>query len=194
MFLKHRLRDATLAGLAAFTAVIVLSYLKDWTHFMVLSAPLGATLVLLLLLPSAPLSRPKHVILGHLLTTVLSIIGLKFIPDPMIGLAVCFGLSFTLMVLTDTLHPPAGANPILIYLADPELVPLDFILPTLFGTLFMVGFASVYHYIFTHRRYPFGPKMPKVSVEKEAVNAAEPSTINTSSVSPSAESCTKESS
>lgn len=178
MHFKHRLRDATLAGLAAFTAVIVLSYLKNWTHFMVLSAPLGATLVLLLLLPSAPLSRPKHVILGHLLTTVLSVIGLKFIPDPMIGLAICFGLSFTLMVLTDTLHPPAGANPILIYLADPELVPLDFILPTLFGTLFMVGFASVYHYIFTHRRYPFGPKAPKASKVKAATSPVHVSTIS----------------
>ncbi len=178
MHLKHRLRDATLAGLAAFTAVIILSYLKNWTHFMVLSAPLGATLVLLLLLPSAPLSRPKHVILGHLLTTILSIIGLKFIPDPMIGLAVCFGLSFTLMVLTDTLHPPAGANPILIYLADPDLVPLDFILPTLFGTLFMVGFASVYHYIFTHRRYPFGPKVPKASKVIEAASPVNSTPVN----------------
>ncbi|MGB5853682.1 MAG: HPP family protein [Oceanisphaera sp.] len=167
MHLKHRLRDATLAGLAAFTAVIILSYLKSWTHFMVLSAPLGATLVLLLLLPSAPLSRPKHVILGHLLTTILSVLGLQFIPDPMFGLAVCFGLSFTLMVLTDTLHPPAGANPILIYLADPELAPMDFILPTLFGTLFMVGFASIYHYIFTHRRYPFGPKIAKTNKTEE---------------------------
>ncbi|MGO1793621.1 MAG: HPP family protein, partial [Oceanisphaera sp.] len=50
---------------------------------------------------------------------------------------------------------------ILIYLADPELAALDFILPTLFGTLFMIGFASIYHYIFTHRRYPFGPKVAK---------------------------------
>ena len=178
MHLKHRLRDATLAGLAAFTAVIILSYLKNWTHFMVLSAPLGATLVLLLLLPSAPLSRPKHVILGHLLTTILSIIGLKFIPDPMIGLAVCFGLSFTLMVLTDTLHPPAGANPILIYLADPDLVPLDFILPTLFGTLFMVGLASVYHYIFTHRRYLLGSKVPTASKVTEAASPVNSTPVN----------------
>ncbi|MCC4265566.1 HPP family protein [Oceanimonas baumannii] len=159
MHFKHRLRDATLAGTAAFVAVICLSYLKDWTHFMVLSAPLGATLVLLLLLPSAPLSRPKHVILGHLLTTCISVAGLAFIPDPTLGLAICFGLSITLMVLTDTLHPPAGANPVLIYLSGAHLTPLDFILPTLAGTLFMVGFASMYHYIFTHRRYPFGPKV-----------------------------------
>lgn len=170
MLFKHRLRDATLAGIAAFTAVILLSYLKHWTHFMVLSAPLGATLVLLLLLPSAPLSRPKHVILGHLLTTCLAIAGLALVPDPMLGLALCFGLGITLMVLTDTLHPPAGANPILIYLSGAELAPLEFILPTLFGTLFMVAFASLYHYIFTHRRYPFGPKVPKATKAKATVH------------------------
>ncbi|WP_445399188.1 HPP family protein [Zobellella sp. An-6] len=158
MHFKHRLRDATLAGLAAFVAVICLSYLKSWAHFMVLSAPLGATLVLLLLLPSAPLSRPKHVVLGHLLTTSVAVIGLELLPDPILGLAVCFGLGITLMVLTDTLHPPAGANPILIYLSGAHLPPMDFILPTLSGTLFMVAFASLYHRAFTHRRYPFGPK------------------------------------
>ena len=178
MLFKHRLRDATLAGLAAFTAVIILSYLKDWAHFMVLSAPLGATLVLLLLLPSAPLSRPKHVILGHLLTTVLAVLGLEFIPDPMLGLAVCFGLGITLMVLTDTLHPPAGANPILIYLSGTHLSPLDFILPTLFGTLFMVGFASMYHYIFTHRRYPFGPRTPKTDKAIKKAESAQASTTS----------------
>ncbi|GAA3527773.1 HPP family protein [Zobellella aerophila] len=160
MHFKHRLRDATLAGLAAFVAIILLSYLKSWTHFMVLSAPLGATLVLLLLLPSAPLSRPKHVILGHLLTTCLAVLGMQLLPDPVLGLAVCFGLGITLMVLTDTLHPPAGANPILIYLSGAHLPPMDFILPTLAGTLFMVAFASLYHKAFTHRRYPFGPKIP----------------------------------
>ncbi|WP_346352012.1 HPP family protein [Oceanimonas sp. AH20CE76] len=177
MHLKHRLRDATLAGAAAFVAVICLSYLKDWTHFMVLSAPMGATLVLLLLLPSAPLSRPKHVILGHLLTTCITVAGLEFIPDPTLGLGICFGLSITLMVLTDTLHPPAGANPILIYLSAAHLTPMDFILPTLAGTLFMVGFASVYHYVFTHRRYPFGPKTiyPKNHVVKEQQQTAKES-------------------
>ncbi|OXY82830.1 HPP family protein [Oceanimonas doudoroffii] len=158
MHLKHRLRDAGLAGIAGFVAVICLSYLKHWTHFMVLSAPMGASLVLLLLLPSAPLSRPKNVILGHLLTTCVAVAGLELIPDPLLGLGFCFGLSLALMVVTDTLHPPAGANPILIYLSAAHLSPLDFILPTLAGTLFMVGFASAYHYVFTHRRYPFGPK------------------------------------
>lgn len=180
MHFKHRLRAASLAGLAGFVAVICLSYLKDWTHFMVLSAPMGATLVLLLLLPSAPLSRPKNVILGHLLTTCLTVAGLALFPDPVLGLGLCFGLSLTLMVLTDTLHPPAGANPILIYLSAAQLAPLDFILPTLAGTLFMVGFASAYHYIFTHRRYPFGPK---ASQSKEHQDAPAPSrTANSSTL------------
>ncbi|PSJ37491.1 HPP family protein [Zobellella taiwanensis] len=171
MHLKHRLRDATFAGLAAFVAVLCLSYLKSWAHFMVLSAPLGATLVLLLLLPSAPLSRPKHVIFGHLLTTSLAVAGLELMPDPVLGLATCFGLGITLMVLTDTLHPPAGANPILIYLSGAHLPPMDFILPTLAGTLFMVGFASLYHRAFTHRRYPFGPKIaPKEPARGQAAS------------------------
>ncbi|MBM7455015.1 CBS-domain-containing membrane protein [Oceanisphaera litoralis] len=168
MHFKHRLRDATCAGLAAFVAVILLSYLKSWGHFMVLSAPLGATLVLLLLLPSAPLSRPKNVILGHLLTTGVAVIGMALIHDPMLGLATCFGLGITLMVLTDTLHPPAGANPILIYLSGAHLPPLDFMVSTLVGSLFMVGFASLYHYIFTHRRYPFGPKASKAAEQAPA--------------------------
>ncbi len=171
MHFKHRLRDATFAGIAAFVAVILLGYLKSWAHFMVLSAPLGATLVLLLLLPSAPLSRPKNVILGHLLTTGIAVLGMALIPDPMLGLATCFGLGITLMVLTDTLHPPAGANPILIYLSGAHLPPLDFMVPTLVGSLFMVGFASLYHYIFTHRRYPFGPRTAKQAPATQSIPA-----------------------
>ncbi len=62
------------------------------------------------------------------------------------------GLSIALMELTGTLHPPAGADPIVVILAK---AGWSFILsPVLGGALLIVATAFVYHRIVSQRSYP----------------------------------------
>lgn len=62
------------------------------------------------------------------------------------------GLAIAGMLLTDTLHPPAGANPIVVVLSH---ATWGFLLaPVLAGTLCIVLIGVLYHRLVTRRAYP----------------------------------------
>lgn len=112
-----------------------------------LMAPFGATAVLVFGVPQSPLAKPKNVIGGHMLTAMIGVVFSYYSADSadsaiMIGLAV--GIAITLMMITKTIHPAAGANPILIIESSQSW---DFlIMPVLAGTVFIVvcGFVATW--------------------------------------------------
>jgi CBS-domain-containing membrane protein len=58
------------------------------------------------------------------------------------SLALATGTAVSVMMLTSTLHPPAGANPILVMLSRPGW---DFVFdPVLVGAVLIVAVAKVY--------------------------------------------------
>ena len=119
------------SGIAATLGIALLaigqSVTADW---LLLMAPFGATAVLLFAAPQSPFSKPMNVIGGHLLTAFIGLLFLHYIDLGIWTIPVATGLSIALMMLTNTVHPPAGANPILIiqsqqswlFLIDPVLV------------------------------------------------------------------------
>ena len=62
------------------------------------------------------------------------------------------GVAIGFMMLTRTLHPPAGANAIIIFLAKPS--PLFLMSSTLVGTASLVALAIVYHRAVGRQKYP----------------------------------------
>lgn len=60
-----------------------------------------------------------------------------------LGLAIGVGLGTAGMILTDTVHPPAGANPIVIAFAQPSWSFL--FAPVLVGAVFIVLAGIVYY-------------------------------------------------
>ncbi|MBH8580179.1 HPP family protein [Halomonas pacifica] len=115
-------------------------------------APFGATMVILFGLPDSPLAQPRNVIVGHLLTTAigLSVATLMDITPWSMGLAV--GLAVGLMLLTNTTHPPAGANPLVVMLAGEHW---DFLLmPVAAGAVLIVAFGVIYHRLISGQPYP----------------------------------------
>ena len=119
------------AGLAATLVIASLSVAQSMNlGWQLLMAPFGATAVLLFAAPQSPFSKPFNVIGGHLLTAIIGLVCANYLDIGLWGLGLATGLAITLMILTDTLHPPAGANPILIiqtqqswgFLLDPVLL------------------------------------------------------------------------
>ncbi|MFN3198466.1 MAG: HPP family protein [Bradymonadia bacterium] len=82
----------------------------------------GATSVVLLCLHDAPIARPRNLILGHLIAAVVGVLvrSLDF-PDPL-ALGLSLGLTITLMVLLDAIHPPGGAVALIAILSPPEII------------------------------------------------------------------------
>ena len=85
----------------------------------------------------------KNVLFGHIISAcsgvfIYSILGFSFLS---LGLGV--GLAIFLMMTTKTVHPPAGANPIIAILGAKGL---DFIIiPVAVGAFFIVLFAIIYN-------------------------------------------------
>ncbi|WP_186297167.1 HPP family protein [Shewanella algae] len=144
----NRWQAAAWATLGAGSCIGLLAGLQEmlmqnlsWS--LLLMAPFGATMVLLYALPQSPLAQPKNIFFGHLLTCALGLLLLHTLGVSPLTLGLGTGLGVGLMMLTNTTHPPAGANPLLVMLAGAEW---QFLLtPVVSGLLLILAFGWAYH-------------------------------------------------
>lgn len=126
-----------MAGFGTSLAIGLLSYLDIASiDINMLMAPFGATAVLVFGVSDSPLAQPKNVILGHLITSFIGVFFYQFIEVSPFSLAIATGLGVSVMLLTKTTHPPAGANPLLIMLSGQGWFFL--ITPVLIGSITIV--------------------------------------------------------
>ncbi|PKF81440.1 HPP family protein [Vibrio sp. vnigr-6D03] len=132
-----------IAGVGAAFAIGVLTHMEaSITEVALVMAPFGATTVLVFGLPNSPLAQPKNVVLGHLITALIGVIFTQWIGVTPLTLAIATGLGVSMMLLTKTTHPPAGANPILIMLSGQSWWFLLF--PVLSGALIIVAVGKLF--------------------------------------------------
>lgn len=126
-----------LAGLGAALAIGILSFADNMqSQVALLMAPFGATVVLVFGVPDSPLAQPKNVIFGHLLTAFIGVFFVQYIGVTPLMLSIATGMAVSMMLITKTVHPPAGANPILIMLTGQSWGFL--ITPVLIGSITIV--------------------------------------------------------
>ncbi|MDC3398422.1 HPP family protein [Gammaproteobacteria bacterium] len=138
------MKNNFISAVGAFVCISVLAYLNSFdANNLWLIPPFGASMVLVMAVYESPLAHPKNVLFGHIISAfsgvfVYSILGFSFLS---VGLGV--GLAIFLMMTTKTVHPPAGANPIIAILGAKGL---DFIImPVAAGAFFIVFFAIIYN-------------------------------------------------
>lgn len=101
--------------------------------------------------PDIHFAQPRSVVGGHVICTAVGLAALTLFGPAWWSLAAAAAVATALMMVTRTLHPPAGSNPIIVFLAAPKLGFLLF--PTLFGAVVMVAVAVAYHRA-CQRQYP----------------------------------------
>lgn len=142
-----------IAGLGAGLCIFLLALGGDIApQYLGVMAPFGATMVILFALPQSPLAQPKNIIGGHVITALLGLLMVHYVEVNALSLAIAAGLGVMAMMLTGTLHPPAGANPLLIMTIG---APWSFIVtPVLTGCLVIVLFGWLYHRFISKTEYP----------------------------------------
>ena len=134
---------ASIAGIGAMIAIELLVFGQSiFTGWQLLIAPFGASSVLLFGAPDSPLARPLNVIGGHVLTTTVGLIFLKYVGINPWSFALATGIGVSLMIFSKTIHPPAGANPILVMMIEPNWLFL--FVPVLAGATLLVIVAKAY--------------------------------------------------
>ena len=147
-------KQSFLAGLFSIITIVILTLLTYKTEYGIfLIASFGSSIVLLYGYPEIPFAQPKNVFFGHVLTAIVGMIFLYFIPLPLyliIPLAVGFGVG--LMILFNVTHPPAGGNPIIVIMGS---VAVDYLLtPVISGSIIILIFAIIINRLILKKNYP----------------------------------------
>lgn len=121
-------QKALWTGAGSCLAILLLQALGQHLHQPLLLAPFGASCVLLFLAPDSPLAQSRNVLLSYAMATAVGFVTLWLFAGAWWSVALAVGATIGLMVLTHTVHPPAGAHPIVILLGAPAWKVL---LPTL---------------------------------------------------------------
>ncbi|RJG48633.1 HPP family protein [Motilimonas pumila] len=133
---------ALTAGFGAFLAIFALSAIEaNLSQVALVMAPFGASTVLVFGLPKSPLAQPKNVIWGHLITAAIGIAFVQYLTVTPFTLALATGLAVAAMFLSNTTHPPAGANPMLIMLSGQSWTFL--FTPVLLGAILIVVVGKI---------------------------------------------------
>lgn len=78
-----------------------------------LLASLGGTAIFLFGLTRAPAAQPRALFGGHLSSAFIGIACYQFFGESLAVYALATALTLAFMLVTRTVHPPAGANPVL---------------------------------------------------------------------------------
>ena len=142
---------AALFSAITISALTLLTYKTQYGIFLI--ASFGSSMVLLYGYPESPFAQPKNIFFGHLLTSIVGVLFVIFVPLPiyiMIPLAV--GIGVGLMILFNVTHPPAGGNPIIVIIGS---VSLDYLInPIITGSIIVLIFGIVINKFVLKKNYP----------------------------------------
>lgn len=128
--------------IGGFVGILSLSLLTKWLGYPLVMAPFGATCVILFTAAASPFAQPRNVIGGHFISALVGLIALYFFGQGPIIMALAVATAIAAMQFFRVVHPPAGANPLVILIAGSA--GFDFLLlPVLFGSLVLVGVATL---------------------------------------------------
>ena len=134
-----------LIGIAV-TGWICRDLLPAYPHALWLMAPLGASSVLIYVVPKSPFSHPWAVIVGNLISALSGMVMVFLLKDTALAAGLAVGLAIAVMILSRALHPPGGGVAVLTALMgvqDPRFLGL----PVLINSLLLVGIGLAYNWI-----------------------------------------------
>lgn len=155
--------EALVSFITSFIGIAVLTsvdyYQLVYTSNTTVIGSFGASAVLLFSAIKSPLAQPRNLIFGHLQAALIGVtmqflLGDKF---PWLAAALAVSLSISLMCLTHTVHPPAGATALIAVYSDKKIHELGFlysVIPVGVGAVILLIVALVANNIFPSRRYP----------------------------------------
>lgn len=145
-------RSIALTCLGVTLAIASLGWLTSRANTPLLLGSFGATCVMVFGFPDAPFSQPRHVLCGHVLTALIGLIFLHLTGPCWWGMGLATGTAIAAMMSLRIVHPPAGSNPLIIFLTKPAWSFLLF--PTLAGVAIILALALVYNNLTRTARYP----------------------------------------
>ncbi|MCX8726488.1 HPP family protein [Gilliamella sp. B2838] len=153
---RPKLLDLFQGLLGGTLAILTLEYLTIYSGSYFIMAPFGASCVILFAVSRSPLAQPRNVIFGHLISAFVGLVFLKLFGDSIFITALAVGCAIAAMQFLRCVHPPAGANPLVILLTASQ-VNYDFsflLFPVLSGSISLVIIAYVINNLLSKSKWP----------------------------------------
>jgi CBS-domain-containing membrane protein len=149
---RHHLAEGAIAGLGGALAIFAMEWSSRVSHTPLGAIPFATSIVLVMGSPDAEPAQPRAMVGGHVLSTLVGIAVLAVTGPHAWAAALAVGLAILAMYLTDTLHPPAGIDPLLV--VSQNLAWTFLIAPVLIGAVLLTLFAYVWHRGLRRRPWP----------------------------------------
>ena len=143
-FLSKNNKNILISSLGAFLCMFLIAYFNsiDTTNIWLIP-PFGASLVLVMAVHKSPLAKPRNVFFGHVLSASSGVLMFYFLGGTPLSISLGVSLAILIMSITNTIHPPAGANPVIAILGAKSFEFV--IMPVAIGASFIVIFALFYN-------------------------------------------------
>lgn len=132
--------------------ILAIAWVTELVGHPLLIGSFGASTVLLFGATDSPLSQPRNLIGGHLISAAVAVGLVALLGSSSYTIALAVGLSMLLMHLTHTTHPPGGATALIGVQGGATLSFL--LVPVLAGSLILLVAALFTNNVVYHRKYP----------------------------------------
>lgn len=144
-------KSIALSSFSALIAIglvgIVSQYSLSGYNAPFMAASMGASAVLLFVVPTSPLAHPWSFVGGHFVSALAGICSVKLIPDITLAAAIAVGISIFAMYYLRCMHPPGGAAALLAVLGGDSVHALGFqflLSPILVNVIIMLVCVMIY--------------------------------------------------
>lgn len=108
------IKGKLLSVISSFIAILIVAWITQKsgvnTAYPIIVASMGASAVILFIMPGSPLAQPWPLVGGHLVSAVIGITCAQLFADTIVASACASGGSVLAMLLLRCLHPPGAAT------------------------------------------------------------------------------------
>ena len=143
-FLNNKNKNILISSFGSFLCMFFIAYINSLDSSNIwLIPPFGASLVLVMAVQDSPLAQTSNVFFGHIFSALSGVIMFYFLGVSPLSISLGMAFAILIMMLTKTIHPPAGANPVIAILGAKTFEFV--IIPVAIGASFIVIFAYIYN-------------------------------------------------
>jgi len=154
-------RERLVSALGGFVGIFAVYWLSNTllggADSPILMFSMGSTAVMLFAVPHGALSQPWPLLGGHLVSGLIGVACLLYVPDPVLAASLGVGLAIGAMHYLRCIHPPAGATALAAALGDASVRAMGFgfvLAPVMLNVLIILVAAITFNALFPWRRYP----------------------------------------
>ncbi|WP_053006475.1 MULTISPECIES: HPP family protein [Desulfosporosinus] len=144
--------DIFISWMGTFLGIGVVAILSMVYNMPMLVASFGASAVLLYGVPDAPLSQPRNVFFGHILSAAIGVMTYQFFGLTWWSAALGTAIALGVMLITKTTHPPGGATALVAILN--KATPQYILTPVAAGVIILIAIAIITNNLSPNRSYP----------------------------------------